>query len=185
MTAFSPAGSVASGSECPPDIHSTPSVSLRYSRREPLRAIRECYTVAIFARVLKSKLSDTSSLDYPPLRYVPMKTIRTSILHFAFCIYASAYRPNGLNLNYSLFTIHHSSITITALLCIALELIFPENQRKKARAKKTLAFHYLIKSLIISPAMIRPTTLGTNDTLPGVLSPLGLIGGSSENTTFR
>ena len=38
------------------------------SRREPLRAIRECYTVAIFARVLKSKLSDTSSLDYPPLR---------------------------------------------------------------------------------------------------------------------
>ena len=56
------------------------------SRREPLRAIRECYTVAIFARVLKSKLSDTSSLDYPPLRYVPMQNICTIILHSAFCI---------------------------------------------------------------------------------------------------
>ena len=57
------------------------------SRREPLRAIRECYTVAIFARVLKSKLSDTSSLDYPPLRYVPMQNICTIILHFAFLIF--------------------------------------------------------------------------------------------------
>ena len=91
-----------SGSECPPDIHSTPSVSLRYAlrygpSRTPVptdlchvfalrRAIRECYTVAIFARVLKSKLSDTSSLYYPPLRYVPMQNVCTIILHFAFCI---------------------------------------------------------------------------------------------------
>ena len=33
-----------------------------------LRAIREYYYIAIFARVLENKFSDTSSLDYPPLR---------------------------------------------------------------------------------------------------------------------
>ena len=42
-----------------------------------------------------------------------------------------------------------------------------------------------IRSLMISPAMMSPTTDGTKETLPGVLSPLGLMGGSSENTTFR
>ena len=34
MPPVSPAGSVTSGSEYPPDIHSIPSVSLRYSQRE-------------------------------------------------------------------------------------------------------------------------------------------------------
>ena len=34
-----------------------------------IQAIREYYYIAIFARVLENKFSDTSSLDYPPLRF--------------------------------------------------------------------------------------------------------------------
>ena len=36
--------------------------------RIPLIEVREYYYIAIFARVLESELSDTSSLDYPPIQ---------------------------------------------------------------------------------------------------------------------
>ena len=61
-------------------------------------------------------------------------------------------------------------------------IIYKKEQNER---KPPCSLSYLIISLMISPAIIRPTTEGTKETLPGVLSPLGFIGGSSENTTLR
>ena len=83
------------------------------------RAIRECYTVAIFARVLKSKLSDTSSLDYPPLRIFyeflaqsnPKQKRQIFLPFFRFCISylgsveASLFMDNG-----AISHLHHRRI---------------------------------------------------------------------------